>query len=138
MSTKKDYKSKFSDVLNRLHEISGKENEYEVAEILGFKKDTFAARKSRGSVPEKEIKIACASYGWNFEWVMYGKGENSANFVHQLTEYKDNEKALDPITAKITAMLANMSMEQRRDVLKYTEEKKLLAELKSEKKKKVV
>lgn len=138
MSTKKDYKSKFSDVLGRLHKISGKENEYEVAEILGFKKDTFAARKSRGSIPEKEIKIACASNGWNFEWVMHGKGDIPANKVHQNTEYKDQEKALDPITAKITAMLADMSLEQRRDVLRYVEERKLLADLTTVKNKKKV
>jgi SOS-response transcriptional repressor LexA len=75
MSTKKDYTCNFSAILERLHTISGKENEYEVAEMLGFKKDTFAARKSRGSVPEKEIKLACVSNGWNFDWVMYGKGE---------------------------------------------------------------
>jgi hypothetical protein len=78
MSTAKDCKSNFSDILTRLLQVSGKTHEYEIAGMLGFKKDSFAARKSRGSIPEKEIKLACVSNGWSFKWVMTGEGELSA------------------------------------------------------------
>lgn len=66
-------------------EVSGKSYEYEIAELLGFKKDSFAARKSRGSIPEKEIKIACASNGWPYEWVISGEGEMLRVQSRQLT-----------------------------------------------------
>ncbi len=74
MSTKNNYISNFDDIINRLRQLSGKSKQYEIAGLLGFDKDTFAARKSRGSVPEKEIKITCASNAWSFEWVMTGEG----------------------------------------------------------------
>lgn len=75
MSTKKDCKSNFQEIIDRLRQVSGLTNEYEIAELLGFKKDSFAARKSRGSLPKKEIELACASHGWSHEWIMTGKGE---------------------------------------------------------------
>lgn len=65
-------------------EVSGKSYEYEIAEILGFKKDSFAARKSRGSIPEKEIKIACVTNGWPYEWVISGEGEMRQSQPRQL------------------------------------------------------
>ena len=55
MSTINNDKNRFLLILARLKEVSGKSKDKEVAEILGFDKDTFGARKSRGSVPDKEI-----------------------------------------------------------------------------------
>jgi len=107
MSTKKVYTSRFSDVLGRLHEISGKKNEYEVAEILGLNKVAFAARKSRGSIPEKEIKITCVNNGWNFDWVMTGEGSanlappNQADFP----AIGDYQFLSDPVLNEIIEML---------------------------------
>ena len=75
MSTRLIYKSNFEQVIERLMLVSGKTKEFEIAEIIGLKKVAFAARKSRDSLPEKEIKIACVNNGWSFDWVMSGKGE---------------------------------------------------------------
>jgi len=130
MSIKKDDKSKFSEILNRLHEISGKANEYEVAEMLGFKKDSFAARKSRGSVPEKEIKLACVSNGWNFDWVMYGKGSKLAEErgVAQLgTDFPaigDYQISEDPVINEIFEMLQAEPPETARFILQLLKSRK--------------
>ncbi len=53
----------------------GLTKEYELANLLGFKKDTFAARKSRGALPVDKIKLLCADKLINFNWVMTGEGE---------------------------------------------------------------
>lgn len=74
MSTQKNYESKFSEIMGRLMSVSGKTKDLEVAEILGLKKVAFAARKKRGSIPEKEIKIACANNGWSYDFIMTGRG----------------------------------------------------------------
>lgn len=81
--------------------------------------------------PEIALEIE-KKFSISFQWLLDGRGNITANHVNQNTGYSDCEKALDPITAKITVMLADMSEEQRRDVLKYTEEKKLLGELLAE------
>lgn len=99
MSTKKDCISNFSEILGRLLQVSGKLNEYEIADLLGFKKDTFAARKSRGSLPEKEIKLACVSNGWSFEWVMSGKGEMLAENRNSLVAEPPTDYISMPVRA---------------------------------------
>ena len=72
MSTIKNDKNRFLLIFARLKEVSGKSKDKEIAEILGFDKDTFGARKSRGSVPEKEIKLACADNGWSVAYIEEG------------------------------------------------------------------
>ena len=110
----------------------------QLSKLLNISAQTLKNREDRGMSGLNDIELLCNLKGINKEWVFTGKENIPVNYVHQNTEYRDHEKSLDPITAKITAMLAGMSVEQRRDILKYTEEKKQLAELKAEKKKKVV
>lgn len=75
MSTKKVEKSQFEEVVGRLMTALVVENEYNVAESLGFKKDTFSARKKRGALPVDKIRLLCADRGINFNWVMTGAGD---------------------------------------------------------------
>jgi hypothetical protein len=84
MSIDKDYINHFDDILQRLKKVSGKGKQYEIAALLGFDKDSFAARKSRGSIPEKEIKLACLNNGWRYEWVMSGEGSARVDKFQQL------------------------------------------------------
>jgi len=70
-STNKD----FNKVLERLQRLSGFLKENEIAELLGFKHVAFSARKVRGSVPVKEIRLTAVSRGWNPGWILTGEGE---------------------------------------------------------------
>lgn len=74
MSTKKTNKSQFAEIMSRLMTSLGLKNEYELGQLLGFKKDTFSARKTRGSIPQKEIKLLCAEKLINFDWALTGEG----------------------------------------------------------------
>lgn len=128
MSTKKACISNFFDILKRLHEISGKENEYEIAELLGFKKDTFAARKSRGSIPAKEIKLACVSNGWNFEWVMCGKGPKRIKEERPATPdfpaIGDYQLSLNPVLVEVMELLLAEPPETAKFVLELLKSRK--------------
>lgn len=75
MSTDKVEKCQFTPVVSRLMQALGIKNEYNIAELLGFKKDTFSARKKRGALPVDKIRLLCNDRGINFEWVLYGRGE---------------------------------------------------------------
>jgi len=123
MSTKKDYKSNFQEVVDRLQIVSGKTKEQQIAVLLGFKKDTFAARKSRGSLPVKEIQIACASNGWSYDWVMSGEGEMFVVPQKQPQTVSGQLEGLSPeiklIADYLEVKLRGKSAEER---LKYIEE----------------
>lgn len=86
MSTIKFDTGYFSQVIKRLMFALNVQMEYEIAALLGFKKDTFSARKKRGAIPEDKIKLLCAERKINFDWVMTGKGEqtNSDKCDHPL------------------------------------------------------
>lgn len=127
MSIKKDDKSKFYEILDRLHEISGKANEYEIAELLGFKKDSFAARKSRGSVPKKEIKLTCVSNGWNFDWVMSGEGSKMAEdrpFSEGFAAIGDYQSLSDPVLNEIIEILQTEPPETGKFILQLLKSRK--------------
>ena len=50
-------------------------HEYELAEMLGFKRVAFSERKKRNSVPEAEIKLLCINKSINPNWIFYGEGD---------------------------------------------------------------
>jgi transcriptional regulator with XRE-family HTH domain len=79
---------------------------------------------------EKRYKI-------NLNWLESGAGEMRDNQPYiSAEEHLNLGKTIDPISEKINIMLAGMTDKQRRDVLKYVEEKKLLSELIEDKKRK--
>lgn len=110
----------------------------QLGEHFGFKgtkiKDIEIGKQKL--TPEIALEIE-KKFSISFEWLLNGRGDITTNQVHQTTGYNNYEKALDPITAKITVMLTDMSEEQRRDILRYTEERKLLAEMAADKKRMV-
>lgn len=77
MSTHELATEYFSEVMARLMFALKIQKEGEVAALMGFKKDTFSARKKRGALPEDKIKLLCADRSINFNWVMTGKGEQT-------------------------------------------------------------
>lgn len=69
-------------------------------------------------------------YGLCSDWLLSGSGEM---FSNEITGHTPPLAEPDLITKKINQMLAGMPDEKKRDVLKYAEEKKLLADLLKEK-----
>ena len=74
MSTDKNNKSGFEDILERLRVALGLEYEYQVGEMIGIKKTALAQRKKRGSIPVDKIELVCQHKGINVNWVMSGGG----------------------------------------------------------------
>lgn len=90
-------------------------------------KDIEIGRKK--VTPEIALKVE-EVYGADFRWIMVGVS-------HLVREGGERwEKASDPLKEKIDLMLDSMTEEQKRDVLKYAQEKKLLSELMEERQKK--
>lgn len=115
MSTTKNYIYNFDEILERLRDISGKSKQYEIAALLGFDKDTFAARKSRGSVPVREIKLACVSNGWSPDWVLTGEGDRIAAVNPKYIQYSSESSAASA-ESSAAAMLPNpdrMTIEEK-------------------------
>lgn len=75
MSTKIIHNYDFPQIIHRIMEITGLRHEYQVAELLGFKRVAFSERKKRNSVPVTEIKLFCHKESINVNWVLYGEGE---------------------------------------------------------------
>lgn len=74
MSTTNIGVENFSQVIKRLMLALNIHKECELAAVLGFKKDTFSARKKRGALPEDKIKLLCAEKHIDFDWAMTGEG----------------------------------------------------------------
>lgn len=77
----------FSQVIKRLMLALNIHKECELAALLGFKKDTFSARKKRGALPEDKIKLLCAERHIDFDWAMTGEGS-----MKRSEERKGNDK----------------------------------------------
>lgn len=71
-------------------------------------------------------KLIFYEFGFNPEWTLTGKGDI----------YIENKSPSDIVSEKIMLMLTDMDDVKRRDVLKYTEERKQLSDLLKGKKKK--
>jgi len=111
MSTKKITKDMFQEIVNRMMKAFSVANEYEVADIIGMAKDTFANRKSRGSLPVEKIKLACFEKGISFDWVMTGEGEMRIILVGEsLAGYAASKvhHALNPEDEKMLEILKSM------------------------------
>ena len=98
------------------------------ASPLGIKQSHISGLEKGEREPSKTLIILIEyHYGINREWLSDGIGDM---FLNSTTPV-----APDLITDKINQMLVDMSEEKKRDVLKYTEEKKLLIELLAERRK---
>lgn len=103
----------------------------EFGEKLGFKLNKIRDIEIGKQKISPEIAIDIENkFSIAFKWLLTGMGSMTANQVQESGPYQLGAQDLDPVTAKITALLADMAEDQRRDVLKYVEERKLLAEIK--------
>jgi transcriptional regulator with XRE-family HTH domain len=75
------------------------------------------------------------AFPWvNIEWLITGIGEmESPHIGEEASPYSKTAPPVDAISEKILLMLREMPDEKRREVLKYTEDQKLIAEFLAEK-----
>ena len=99
----------------------------------------------KGRVPPADfIVCVCAQMDVDPWWLMTGEGRVGESGKGMIMPTQSQSQSLgvmvqqqgDDITQQINHHLAQMTTDQRRDVLKYAEEKKLLSELMSERQRK--
>lgn len=83
----------------------------------------------KSSPSESLISLVGFTFGINESWLLTGEGE-----MFRTPEAREPQAEYDSITEKILLMLANLDEEKKRDVLKYLEKEKLLADLLKERK----
>ena len=97
-----------------------------LGEKLGFKwtkiKDIEIGKQKL--TPEIALDIE-QKFSFSFRWLLTGQGDMTAGVAGLNEDYAKKS----PIVGRIELMLADMNEEAQRDVLKYAEEKKQLAEL---------
>ena len=64
----------FMEMVKRLMAVMSVDSEVALAQLLGFKQNTWSMRKSRGSIPTDAIDALIASEGLNAEYVYKGTG----------------------------------------------------------------
>jgi len=109
-----------------------------VREIMGLTQAAFGERLGFKWSKIKDIEIGKQKlspeialdiedkFSFSFRWLLTGQGEMTAG----VAGLNENYAKKSPIVARIELMLNEMDKEAQRDVLKYAEEKKQLAELK--------
>lgn len=128
-----------NDIIERLKQVQGYRSDAELARDLGVPPKKLAVWKLRNTIPLGELTSFCRRYGFNLEWVLTGEGVTRRPQPSEVREPSfqaiESQRKLNLITKKIERLLEEMTDDQRRDVLKYVEERKLLAELLEERKK---
>lgn len=120
-------------------------NQTEMAELLGVHLQTVS-RYERGELtPSPEIlSVLAEKFKVDINWLFADENEiNSATAYStepvpatSIADKRDDYYGCDPVIDKINILLAMMDSGQRQDVLRYVEERKLLAGLKVEKQRK--
>lgn len=113
-------------VIERIEALKRISGDKYIAITLGLSPQDFSNRKKRGTLLPAIFEWAIIE-NIDLNWLM--KGVNGV-VSESMPPYN-----ADPVIKRIDTMLAEMSEEQKRDVLKYAKEKKQLAELKAEKQK---
>jgi len=111
-----------TEIFTRLKKVLNIRNDADLARLLSVTPNKLSVWKLRNTVPYEVLILFCREKGLPLEWVLTGESESEQVGRAAPDPY-------DPIGDKILQMLKDMPDEKRRDVLKYAEEKKLLADL---------
>jgi len=103
-------------VVDKIMKLKGLRSEKDVAKTLGISPQDFSNRKKRGTLLPVVVEWAI-NERVNLDWLLTGE---------ELTE----KRKASPVVKLIDQVLEDMDEETQREVLKYTEEKKLLGRLK--------
>lgn len=104
-------------IIKRAKITLGLKTDTELANLLDVSQSTIAAWKSRGNIDFVKIITICNNV--STDWLLHGTGEMNPDAQNK-----------DDIIEKITLMLKDMDMDQRRDVLKYAEKEELFKKMK--------
>ena len=124
---------------NRLKKIMGDMSVRKFAEKLGVPTTTLQQYLKGRTPPADFIVLVCERYEIDSWWLLTGE-EGTGRSGEGMTPMPGQSQSLcgmvqqqgDAITEQIIRRLGQMSEDQRRDVLKYAEEKQLLAQLMAE------
>ena len=121
---------------DKILKTMGTLSQREFARRLGISPSTLWEYLHGRTPPADFIARICEQFDIDESWLLTGEGE----MKKPLAKYENTEHNIDyvaepgqgyytGVTEKIFLMLEKMTEEQRRDVLKYIEEKQLLKEL---------
>jgi transcriptional regulator with XRE-family HTH domain len=125
-------------VLDALRRHLGFKTYAQLADFLGVKQNTISSWISRDSLDEDLIYRKCK--GLRYDWILTADGRMWEGYAAGVREpvllIEEPEAGIHPMMVDklINELLSHMTEEQKRDVLKYVEEKKLLSELLAERK----
>jgi len=100
------------------------------AQELGIAQSVIAEIETGKNEPSRNLMIRLKKcYKVSIDWLLTGEGE-----MFKKKDIKDiiDKENLDNVSQKILIMLEGMTEEERREVLRNVEDKKLLKELKEE------
>lgn len=78
MSIRKVTEVEFIEVMNRIMELAGLTQQDQVADILNYSASALSQSKKRGSLPVNRLLATCKARGWDFDYVVYGKGATTS------------------------------------------------------------
>jgi hypothetical protein len=113
-------------VIGRIEALKGITGDKFIAGALGISPQDFSNRKKRGTLLPVIFEWAI-NENIDLNWLMKGEG-GSKLALPQPVMVMDRPEVYNPVVSRIDLMLVGMDEEAQRDVLKYAEEKKLLAE----------
>lgn len=123
-----------SEIFERLKQARSLSNDADLARDIGVLPKKLAVWKLRNTVPLNELITYCRRYHFNLEAVLTGEGELPTGYLSSkgtCLVIEEPEVLLQGnVSAKaLKQILADMTEEMTREVLKYAQEKKLLSEL---------
>lgn len=126
-----------AEIFDRLKEVRGLQSDAELAREMGVLPKKLAVWRLRNTLPMEELIAYCRLYHFNLESVLTGKDQIEVNYLQRsgsgIVYVNEPEISIHPdVVKQINQFLLEMSEDQKKDVLKYVEEKKLLAELMAE------
>ncbi len=121
-----------NDISYRIKKIMGDLSVRKFAQEIRMS-PTTVQEYVKGRMPSAEFVVrVCERYHLNSWWLLTGEGEEKQKATVGINEGEilySSTLSVDPVTARVDALMTDMSEEARRDVLKYAEEKKLLSDL---------
>jgi len=112
----------FKEIENRIKKHTGLSEGKDIAALFGMTPQNYSNKKGLGTILPTIIEWAIQE-NVNLDWLL--KGEQ----IEVVAEKQAAYLSIDRETQIVNQMMEGMTDQQRRDILKYVEDKKLLAEL---------
>ncbi|HAM41246.1 MAG TPA: hypothetical protein DCP69_07875 [Candidatus Omnitrophica bacterium] len=140
------------EILDRIKLVTDAKNDADIARLLKVPPKKLAVWKLRNTIPYEQVISFCREFDLELEWILTGakKAREQINYDDELrisARYiagvkepliliDEPEAHIHPemVSKIINELLATMTVQQKRDILRYAEERKLLAGLLAEKK----